>query len=627
MANKNLFYSLYSHSQEKLNPGYVCSNAVDESAVSFDIQGSDGVITDSNGTTLSTIDLSAVHAAGLTQYNTETRIIQPYSCCLLQGQEYGLANATYYFLIPKHFHETQDYEKFCNVELDVVYNNFSPEIFHVSATANGRDSIADLINDAFETNNIKVSVSLQCIEDEKDHIVKEYLVFLSQEEGYFYFIMNLKLMPIMASEDWPDSPFSNVIDDPREVIYNLLIQYHPVMKDEEYDPETYQIDCDLYTWLIKNYKEAIEQLDSFSAAIECILGTDNIYYGEGIPDDMENNDENGTDTSVNIPGDSNEDIDPEISNNDIDDEPNNDETGNTNDDPDESGDSDEPEDPSEEDEPEIPSSDNTNTTYYPGITEDMSEEEINEIIELANSFIAGTVFDNKILDNYDTNNLDIIRNILLALKAIQHQYDEYYPTQMWLIEDKHRRVPLMKYPNGAFRGIVLVPDFPRDSDYEYSSLWVNHVKDMVTLYNKVEDGHYTKKNYGVLSNATLMNEDKGRKHKHICSNISLVTALEDGWEEIIGCHCDDNAYNITNKEYDDTVYMGQSRYSRKSDVIGLFRYIQYVNDEHNWLNIGDLYVAIGKDDDPNEKTRNLPTSMLIYNPNSIPVRIKYMIFS
>ena len=78
MANKNLFYSLYSHSQEKLNPGYVCSTAVDETAVSFDIQGSDGVITDSNGSTLSTIDLSAVHAAGLTQYNTETRIIQPY---------------------------------------------------------------------------------------------------------------------------------------------------------------------------------------------------------------------------------------------------------------------------------------------------------------------------------------------------------------------------------------------------------------------------------------------------------------------------------------------------------------------------------------------------------------------
>ena len=590
MANKNLFYSLYSHSQEKLNPGYVCNTAVDETAVSFDIQGSDGVITDSNGSTLSTIDLSAVHAAGLTQYNTETRIIQPYSCCLLQGQEYGLANAAYYFLIPKHFQETEDYEKYCDVELDVVYNNFTPEVFHVSVKANERDSIADLINDAFDKNNINVSVSLQCLEDPKDKVIKEYLVFMAQEEGYFYFIMNLKLLPVKASEDCPYSPFSNVIEDLREVIYNFLIQYHPVMKDEEYDEETYQIDCDLYTWLLKNYKEAIEQLDSFSSAIECILGSDNVYYGNDEPFEPVINTDSEEDNGENENTGENE---------------NNGEPENT-------------EDVSEET-PERP--------HYSGITEDMTDEEINEIIEQANSFIEGTVFDNKIFDNYDTNNLDIIKNILLAIRAIQDQYDEYFPTQIWLIEDKHRRIPLMKYPNGAFRGIVLVPDFPRDSDYEYSSLWVNHVKDMVTLYKETDDGHYTKKNYGVLSNATLMNEDKDRQHKHVCSNISMVTALEDGWEEITGCHCDDTAYNITNKEYDDTIYMGRSTYSKKDDVIGLFRYIQYVNDEHNWLNIGDLYIAIGKDDDPNSKTKNLPTSLLIYNPNSIPVRIKYMIFS
>ena len=603
MANKNLFYSLYSHSQEKLNPGYVCNTAVDETAVSFDIQGSDGVITDSNGSTLSTIDLSAVHAAGLTQYNTETRIIQPYSCCLLQGQEYGLANAAYYFLIPKHFQETEDYEKYCNVELDVVYNNFTPEVFHVSVKANERDSIADLLNDAFDKNNINVSVSLQCLEDPKDKIIKEYLVFMAQEEGYFYFIMNLKLLPVKASEDCPYSPFSNVIDDLREVIYNFLIQYHPVLKDEEYDEETYQIDCDLYTWLLKNYKEAIEQLDNFSSAIECILGSNDDYYGNDEP------------------------FEPTINTDPIDEENNNeDNTEETNESEQPNSSEENTEEPENEEDPGE-SEETPVRPHYSGITEDMTDEEINEIIEMANSFIEGTVFDNKIFDNYDTNNLDIIKNILLAIRAIQDQYDEYFPTQMWLIEDKHRRIPLMKYPNGAFRGIVLVPDFPRDSDYEYSSLWVNHVKDMVTLYKETDDGHYTKKNYGVLSNATLMNEDKDRQHKHVCSNISMVTALEDGWEEITGCHCDDTAYNITNKEYDDTIYMGRSTYSKKDDVIGLFRYIQYVNDEHNWLNIGDLYIAIGKEDDPNSKTKNLPTSLLIYNPNSIPVRIKYMIFS
>lgn len=33
----------------------------------------------------------------------------------------------------------------------------------------------------------------------------------------------------------------------------------------------------------------------------------------------------------------------------------------------------------------------------------------------------------------------------------------------------------MKYPNGAFRGIVIVPDYPDDSEYEFSTLYINHV--------------------------------------------------------------------------------------------------------------------------------------------------------
>ena len=88
-SNKNLFYNLYSNSNKTVSSGYICNSAVDESGTSFDItansNGSAGVITDSNGNTLSSIDMSTIHTEGLTQYNTETRILQPYSCCLLQG--------------------------------------------------------------------------------------------------------------------------------------------------------------------------------------------------------------------------------------------------------------------------------------------------------------------------------------------------------------------------------------------------------------------------------------------------------------------------------------------------------------------------------------------------------------
>lgn len=151
-----------------------------------------------------------------------------------------------------------NYEKFCNVELDVVYNNFSPEMFHISVKADGVNTIADLINDEFEKNNINVSVSLQVLEGGTDKVMKEYLVFMAQEEGYFYYIMNLKLLPIMISEDWPESPFSNVIEDIRNVIYSFIEQYHPVFKDDEYNPETYQVNCELYSWFIRHYREAME---------------------------------------------------------------------------------------------------------------------------------------------------------------------------------------------------------------------------------------------------------------------------------------------------------------------------------------------------------------------------------
>ena len=60
---------------DTITTNYKCNSAIDEHDTSFDISGSDGVITDSNGNTLSTISLADIHIDNLTQYNTETRII------------------------------------------------------------------------------------------------------------------------------------------------------------------------------------------------------------------------------------------------------------------------------------------------------------------------------------------------------------------------------------------------------------------------------------------------------------------------------------------------------------------------------------------------------------------------
>lgn len=129
-----------------MSSGYVCRSAVDESDTSFDISDSNGVITDSNGNTLASIDMTAMNASGLTQYATETKIIQPYSAYLLQGPEQGLANASYSYLIPDKIAQTQGYEAYVDIDFDIIYNTCNALRHHVTVQADGITSYVDAIN-------------------------------------------------------------------------------------------------------------------------------------------------------------------------------------------------------------------------------------------------------------------------------------------------------------------------------------------------------------------------------------------------------------------------------------------------------------------------------------------------
>ena len=77
----------------------------------------------------------------------------------------------------------------------------------------------------------------------------------------------------------------------------------------------------------------------------------------------------------------------------------------------------------------------------------------------------------------------------------------------------------------------------------------------------------------------------------------------------------------------DIVYLGESCYSDKTKILGLYRYMEYVNENNLWIRIGDAYMAIGKDDNHQNFIYNLLPSVMIYNPNDIPIRIQYLIFS
>lgn len=550
-SNKNLFYSLYSKSNNVVSAGYTCNSAIDEEDTSFDITvnstgSAAGSITDSNGNPIANIDLTNIHVPGLTQYNSETRILQPHSCYVLQGQEYGFARAEYYYVIPKHVKETEGYEYYLNCDFDIVYDNFAPKKFHIHTEADGHTSFVKQINEQLKKYNILISTDLIEQFDDFDKQTHQYLRFISQKEGYFYYINNLRIDINFQSEDYPYSPFKKSITGLKQYMYDLIDKYHPVPNGEEYNPTTYNINCDLYSWLIYNYEDAVKDLDSFDKMIE--------YLHNAI-----------------------------------------------------------------------------NAT---------TEEEEMYWLTKANIAIQNTVYDADLFNEYDINNIEAIKNIINDIKLKFKDLDEYYKDFYWLKEDKHLRIPLMKYPNGAFRGIILVPDWPTNTDdYEYSSLWINHIKSKVKLYQLTKEKQYMPKIVGVLSNATLIKEENDFREQNpefgSASVESSISSLPNGWNEETE---EQKAVNDIDTDYldpyrpnidvvDDLAWMGNTYYSKKNDIIGLFRYMQYVNDNMLWDKVGNAYMIIGKDDDPQSNTMNLPTSMLVYNPNDVPIRIKYLIFS
>lgn len=508
MAN-NLFYSLYSHSKDKVQSGYTCTSALDETGTSFDITNKQGVITDSNGDTLSSIDLSGIHAENITQYVSETKIIEPDSCVVLQGLTYGLAYGTYYFTIPTSLNINKNYDYFLNIKFDIVVNdNFKPTVKNFEFNGTGVQSITNVITQYFNEHNINITCTLQEINK------VDYIVFTSGTAGLFYYVMNVQIKPILQSNEYPNSPYSIIPSNIKEVIYDLIKKHHPIELNQTYDENTYKVECPLYTWLCKYHQAAIQDYNKWVHAV-------NYDMDEGFTEDT----------------------------NEI-----------------------------------------RDTKFYPQL--------------LNTVYINNSALWNK----YDLTNLKIIKDIIGELKNNQDLLTNLYNKFTDLTEEKTKRIPLMKYPNGAVRGILIVPDYPQNEPatiqgsnqtmpFTYNALKVHHISDLITYYKPVDnedntEKHYTKNLYGVLTNRTLFSNDD----KEIC--------------------------HIT----PDTDYMGLSLYIDVNEIIGMMQYMQFVNDNNLWTSIGDFYAAIGKPDNVQEKPRNYPTSVLVYNPNNVPIRIKYMMF-
>ena len=541
MANSNLFYQLYSKSDNTVAAPYICSSAVDENDTSFDVSGDKGIITDSNGKELASIDLTPIHADNITQYGVETQVLEPNGYYVLEGKYYGEAFASYAYEIPKIISDVIGYEKYVSLSFDIIYGNWKREFKHIRIIANASDDLDILINNTLQELKIPVNATIQTLPNLSGKNC-EYLVFTAEQKKYFYYLRNLLLKVCFQSEDYINSPFNNLsTDDLKQIIIDNLNNFKPILAGHD----EYEFDCVLYAWILKKYKGIKQDLYKFKYVLEQLA---------------------------------NPDLTPE------------------------------------------------------------------EIAEL-NKLLDYTAFSDDVIQKeyYTYEQLCVICNMLQSICDEVSEQSDYYPKQLWLQEDISKRITFIKYPNGAYKGIVIIPDYPKDEKFEYNSLYIHHIQDVITVFEKTHNNDVVCDNLHVIDNE---NEQENSEHVNtdlidpvyrrkiygVISNVDFAKENEHfsfNWKEHHPkCEAVDTL-SCCYPEYfmDRSIAVGQHQQKVNNDIMSLTGYIDYLNANNLWTKFGHFYSAIGKNDDPQNHTKNYITSVLIHNPNNIPIRIKYLTFS
>lgn len=599
----NLFYTLYSKNtaNKYASAGYTCSTATNEADVNFNISGGKGNISDSNGDTLSSIDFSKISATGLTQYSTETKVLQANTCYLIQGPEYGLQYGAQYFRICKDLEDVADYDDYCNAEFDLNFSqDFASKSVHIDtsvyrAKLSTYTSVWTLVQNIFDELKVPIAVSQETKTegDSSTHDFK-YIKFLSNKIGYPFQIANLRLIPIYASEDCPDSPFvhshiiiQNIIDAIIEVrpipwldssvytfisvdssterhVVDIVNSSTKIIINTSTDTSQYFIDCSLYEYVIGRLEESLVTVKSTEASIYTV------------------------DTSVYV-------VDSSI------------------------------------------------FFFY-----NYNPEDVRKIYQ--------TIIDDTGLSDIEDDS------------SVIHK----------IYENLDYRIPYIKYPNGAMRGIVLVPTYPLNYDSNVFSLQLNHIQDKIAYYNPVEyvinssyeydvssndvsdlwhttedDMNtpkvtdkilYQKFIFRVLSELRLQQEFDNSDMPCTCKTLGCGTVTQnteeqwingtspyDVYEEFIksngSCGCCDSSVVWVDPSHGPDPNVVQTPDEINTDYVGMYTYLKWVNDNNLWTKFGQFYGIVSESDVDNSSIKNLIPSIFVFNPNAFPVKVNLMMFS
>lgn len=206
------------------------------------------------------------------------------------------------------------------------------------------------------------------------------------------------------------------------------------------------------------------------------------------------------------------------------------------------------------------------------------------------------------------------------------EHDDMYVYYYELEESLDRHVPAFKYPNGAARCWVIVPEWPVYEDVTELSLRLNHVRDEISLFTPASDGHWIKNDVSVY--AGERSEFERYETKKCECMFRRITAGPEGDET----PAEVREIAIVRPMRYETVCGTAADLEKEEDIlhimnphIGMYRYLQWVEETGGWTKFARFYGVMTADDPADMDVRNFANSVFVYNPNKFPVRIHVFI--
>ena len=182
----NLFSKYYNNpTKSYIYADILCSNADSADEMSFDINNTNGEITNNNNV-LSSIDLSDIHV-GLSQYMSNSRIINPNEFCYIRGWLFGDSYCSKAFgRIIGPITEDEDWMIkgmifFVIKYLDLKTGNKVIEILKCTGNINEDITFIDSMNNYFESKEIPITTKFE----------DGYVIFTATRLDYEFWISHV----------------------------------------------------------------------------------------------------------------------------------------------------------------------------------------------------------------------------------------------------------------------------------------------------------------------------------------------------------------------------------------------------------------------------------------------------